>query len=446
MTFTRSAGGPAVDAGVPARPVVIDIAYGHTMIGGVPGPDLTALLNAIDAEVIVADGVSATAEARWHDVFARICGGGGAPVLIGYPSTWGPVRSGVLARAAGSLHPASTFTPRAILIARSHADVTVTRCAVVETTHVPAHRSDPTDPGPPRWDVQRLRRGGGGWVIEASGVLVPSGDGAADAAAVEALIDDGIEAVYVDGADGGDVGAAISLILEYAVAGRIVAVDRRRIARWGAKAAHPVPLDFGDLDAEFLSPPESSRRGRGARRMLGAAAAVMTVLVVVLAVCAWLSQRGEQAPATDRQVTQGRTTVLIPSGWQRTEQGPVSGAPGPAAQSRAVFVAPDDGSRILLIQSPVRSGSTPSSVAVSLRNRIAQRGDDVVSEFSASTLFAGRDVISYREAPASGAPIRWYVLVEHDLQVSLGCQAGTGGDSVDTPCATAVASVRIAPR
>jgi len=52
-------------------------------------------------------------------------------------------------------------------------------------------------------------------------------------------------------------------------------------------------------------------------------------------------------------------------------------------------------------------------------------------------------VISYREAPASGPPVRWYILVDDAVQVSLGCQAGTGTADIDPPCRRAVASVRV---
>ncbi|RKH75687.1 type VII secretion-associated protein, partial [Corallococcus praedator] len=97
------------------------------------------------------------------------------------------------------------------------------------------------------------------------------------------------------------------------------------------------------------------------------------------------------------------------------------------------------------VQNAVRIDSTPTTVATSLRNRLQQSGGDTVSEFSAVTRYADRDVISYRETPGSGAAIRWYVMVSSALQVSVGCQPGTRGESVDAACAAAVGSVTIAP-
>ena len=217
---------------------------------------------------------------------------------------------------------------------------------------------------------------------------------------------------------------AIDVISDHAVAGRVVAVDRALLARRGAEPLGLLPLDFTYLDAASGVPTAQSSMWHGSRRRLLMAAAFIAVIVVAAVTIVGISLRSADTPPGDRPVTQGRTTLMIPSQWHRNEQTVTRSTAGSGSlgQSRTVFVAPDDGSRILLIQSPVRSGSTSASVAVSLRNRIVQRGDDVVSEFSASTRFAGRDVISYREAPASGAPIRWYVLVEHDLQVSVGCQ------------------------
>ncbi|MFZ2509654.1 MAG: type VII secretion-associated protein, partial [Gordonia sp. (in: high G+C Gram-positive bacteria)] len=74
---------------------------------------------------------------------------------------------------------------------------------------------------------------------------------------------------------------------------------------------------------------------------------------------------------------------------------------------------------------------------------ISQRGDDVVVEFSADAVYGGRQVISYREAPASGAAIAWYVLVDGTTQISVGCQAGTGPAPIDPPCQAAVTSISV---
>lgn len=452
---------PTVDpppSGPPAepstRPLVVDLAYGDVTIGIGAGPDVRALLDGIDAEQLVTGTALVPAEQRWAEFFATATRSAGRrPLLVGYPSAWGTVRSGVLRRASRAVSGQVTFEPRAVLIARSHADVTVTRCVVIETTHLPTYlaATRPDAPHRRRWDVQRLRRGPHGWEIERSGVLVTVGCEHTDAAAVDAVLDDRVEAVYVDGGDQTEVASAVELIAEHAVIGRVVGVDRRLIGRWGAAttatgARDPAPGPAGATPAALVSPADPAGHHASRHRWWWASGAVLALTVIVTAMLVGLVQREPPVAPESGPVTVGRTTLTVPADWHRADPPAPGTASPPPTQSRTVFVAPDDGARILLVQSPVRAGSTQASVASSLRNRIGQRGDDVVSEFSPSTRFAGRDVISYREAPVSGAPIRWYVLVDHDLQVSIGCQTGTGGVPVDPACADAVAHARIVRR
>jgi type VII secretion-associated protein (TIGR03931 family) len=174
-----------------------------------------------------------------------------------------------------------------------------------------------------------------------------------------------------------------------------------------------------------------------------AAAALAVVVAVVAVIAVAVVRDGSRTPvaAVDRQAQVGRVSLVVPADWRQSSE--------PAAEgvvSRTTFAAPQDDRRIILLQNAVRSTSTLSSVAGSLRNRIDQRGDDVVQEFSASTRYAGREVISYREVPVSGGAIRWYLLVATGLQVSVGCQAGSAGESIDEQCVVAVGSVRIADR
>ncbi|MGW0037104.1 type VII secretion-associated protein [Gordonia sp. NPDC003376] len=416
-----------------ARPVVIDLGYGRTRIGDVPGPDLTGLMDAIDADRIVVGGVPVVVEQQWTEIFTLWSTTCGASLIIGHPSTWGAVRAGVLRRAAARVASGIEIVPRVVLIARSHTDTTVSRCAVVETTHVPGY----PDGSVPTWDVQRLRRSGGDWAIEASAVVTLAETGA-DRTEVESAVDDGIEVVFVDGTNPGERAAAADVIGHHTVAGRILEVDPGLISRWGGRTRRA--SSGADLVSDPAAEPAASRR----LRWIWVAAACATAVAALAAAVGIRQHDGPSAPRID-QVTVGRTTLTVPGGWHRSDPPAPSGATGSGTQTRTVFTAGDDGTRILLVQSPVRAGSTAATVATSLHNRIRQRGDDVVTEFSPSTRYAGRDVISYREAPVSGAPIRWYVLVDDDLQVSVGCQGGTGAETVDGPCAEAVASVRIGP-
>ncbi|MDS1112380.1 type VII secretion-associated protein [Gordonia westfalica] len=425
------------------RPTVVDLAYGRIRIfdpaTGIRNPELDVrpLLDAVDEMTVVADGRRHHLRQAWQMAFADLRLLGSAepdrPLIVGYPSTWGHRRASSLAD-VGERVPL-TLLPRAVLIARSHTDITVQRCAVVETTHIPEPPDDPARPRPAAWDVQILRRHPEGWAVERSGVVEP-GERAAEGLSI---VDDAVEAVFVDGEDPREVSAAIELIAAHAIAGRVVQVDRDLLVRLGRRtggtADDAVPV-VGDP-----APPEPDVSTRRSRRVL-AGAAIAAVLVVAGAFAVGWWQRDDPAPAT-AEVAVGRATLAVPGDWRHTAQDTPSDTTDDPTTTRAVFVSPDDGRRIVAVLTELRDGSTRQSVGISLRNRIDQRGDDVVTEFSADTRYAGRDVISYREAPASGSAIRWYVIVDDGLQVSIGCQAGTAAESVDDECVRTVRSVRV---
>ncbi|MFW0796136.1 type VII secretion-associated protein [Gordonia sp. CPCC 205515] len=423
------------------RPTVIDLAYGRMDRDGA-AVDVTDLLNAADATTVQLDGVVRHTDHAWRDVW-RDLGlpetdeHGPHPVIIGHPSTWGRPRTAVLARSTADLGVPTTVVPRALLIARSHTDLAVQRCAVVETTHRPEPPSDPARPPQTWWDVTRLRRTSAGWEVEDSDILEPDATDLGDR--VEEVIADSVEMVLVDGTDPAQNTHAVDVLTTHALAGRVLPVDRAIVRRYGWRTGRPEGSDDHGAPPPVAAPPAPPRRF--ARYWIPAAGAIAVLIAVVAGVVGFLQRDDDPAEHTQR-VAVGRTSLEVPADWRRSELG--SGQAS-SASSRTVFADPATGRRILVVQSQVRADSSLASVATSLNNRIRQRGDDVVTEFSPSTRFMGRDVISYREAPASGSAIRWYVLVEDGLQVSIGCQNGDEGESVDAECATAVESVRIVP-
>ncbi|MDJ0452667.1 type VII secretion-associated protein [Gordonia amicalis] len=429
------------------RPTVVDLAFGQPRIWDpftglrCPDRDLRPLLLAVDEMTVVLDGRRRHLRQAWQQAFDEMgvhASDPGRPLIVGHPSTWGHRRASSLADAGGRRAGQAPLTllPRAVLIARSHADITVRRCAVVETTHLPEPPHDPARPRPAAWDVQIVRRHPQGWDIERSGVIEP-GDREAEGLSI---IDDAVEAVFVDGDDPREVAAATELVAAHAIAGRVVPVDRDLLVRLGRRTGGVADDAVPVADGPAMPAPDASRR-RSRRVLAGAAAAAVVVVAVAFGVGWW--QRDDPAPAA-AEVAVGRATLSVPGNWRESGQDTPSGdTTDDPTTTRAVFVSADDGRRIIAVLTELRDGSTRQSVATSLRNRIDQRGDDVVTEFSADTRYAGRDVISYREAPASGSAIRWYVIVDDGLQVSIGCQAGTAAESVDRECAEAVRSVRV---
>lgn len=430
------------------RPTVVDLAYGGLRLSDGRSVDVGDLLDAVDSATVAVGGSRMFIDQAWRDVWHHLGlpdrgPDGPVPVVIGHPSTWGRLRTAALARSVVQMGVSVELVPRAVLIARSLSDGTMQRCAVVETTHVPTVPHDPARPRAETWDVARLRRTAAGWQIEATDVLAPGADDIA--AQTESIIDDSVEAVFVDGADPADRARAREIVGAHVLAGRVVDVDRTLVRRYGWRIGRPLSDTerFGAHGPATSVPGPTRGDHRISRRAVWAAGVVAALIAAVAVVVGVVQVQPEVA--VEETVTVGRTTLVVPADWRRSELSTSDGQNG-AQTSRTVFVDPDTGGRLLLVQSAVRSDSTLESVARSLGNRIRQRGDDVVTEFSPSTRYTGRDVISYRETPASGSAIRWYVQVADGLQVSVGCQDGASGEPVDAECARAVSSVRIGPR
>lgn len=429
------------------RPTVVDLAYGDLRLSDGRGADVGELLEAVDSATVVIGGSRIFAEQAWRDVWAHLGlpdrgPDGPVPMVVGHPSTWGSLRTAALARSLPPMPAPVELVARAVLIARSHCDGAMQRCAVVETTHVPAPPHDPARSVVVNWDVARLRRTATGWSVEATDVLAPDADDIAER--TESIVDDSVEAVFVDGADPAERDRAREVVGTHALAGRVVDVDRALIGRYGWRTGRPQSETgrYGTAGPIAPEPVAAGGTDRTSRRAVWAAGVVALVIAIV-AVAVGVAQVGPDDPA-ENTVALGRTTIVVPADWRRSDLGSADGQAG-MQTTRTVFADPDTGRRLLVVQSEVRSDSTLDSVARSLGNRIRQRGDDVVTEFSPSTRFMGRDVISYRETPASGSAIRWYVQVADGLQVSVGCQDGSAGESVEAECSRAVSTIRIEP-
>lgn len=310
------------------------------------------------------------------------------------------------------------MTSRALLIAGSHADAAVGTCAVITELAVPGE--DPEEPTG-LWWARLVARTGPGWTITAA--AAGENDDPAEAIDLAARAD----AVFVDVPDSGLVSA-----LRIGVPGKpLVSVDAGLVAAHGHRWRGPARIEFG-----FNDPPEVPPR-RGAAIVLGAVLVVAVLLGAVGAIARWPRADGAAAPML---AAIGPAQLRIPAGWERTE---LSGERADDGRGqRAVFADPADGRRLIVVVTALRDGADRASVATSLANRIAQRGDAVVVEFAADATYGGRPVIAYRETPASGAALRWYIVVEPGMQISVGCQDGSGPEGIDEPCRAAVASVR----
>ncbi|MGY0503302.1 type VII secretion-associated protein [Nocardia sp. FBN12] len=166
-----------------------------------------------------------------------------------------------------------------------------------------------------------------------------------------------------------------------------------------------------------------------------ATAAVATTTVAPTTVTpAPTSSKPKPRPSTE---TVGRVVVEVPAGWHRTT----------ATDARADLV-PDDAARhrITITQKPVTPGAGYDEVAADLAAQIAKKPAGTVTEVRRDVVLAGRPGLSYEERPADGSTVRWQVLVEHGVQVSIGCQyAENGWAGVMSACEQVVGAVRVDP-
>ncbi|WP_328857510.1 type VII secretion-associated protein [Williamsia herbipolensis] len=410
------------------RSPVVDVAYARLEVGGRPGVRVGTLIESIDSDHVQLHGAPRGIGDAWAQAFGDVVGPHLPQSLtIAHPTTWGSRRAGIVidgartvvarAAAATTVHAA----PRAVLVAATHLEPSARVCVVAET-----HDG--------RLDVHRITRDDDGWHVARTDVL----DDPSDPAVVGELVDDTVEAILVDGDNRDRLAAAIRLFEDATPTGRVAAVERALIHRFGGEVLPSSPPP--------RPPDTTAARGPSRRALVVGAVAVGVVIAAVVAGTVAFGGSDDTpsvtaAPATSVRADVGRVSMVVPVDWRRTSDA----VDDTGAIPFTTFAARTDDRRIIVVQNAVRIDSTPTTVATSLRNRLRQSGGDTVSEFSAVTRYADRDVISYRETPGSGAAIRWYVMVSAALQVSVGCQPGTRGESVDDACAAAVGSVTIAP-
>ncbi|MFI2232444.1 type VII secretion-associated protein [Nocardia testacea] len=133
-------------------------------------------------------------------------------------------------------------------------------------------------------------------------------------------------------------------------------------------------------------------------------------------------------PASDPvPVTFGALRLTIPAGWRDQDASAGSG-------QRLVLV-PEAGlrARITVTQQRVTADVGYERIAADLEAQIASRPAGSVSPIRRDVVFAGRPGLAYSEHPEDGSTVDWHVIVEHSIQISIGCQYQTGGQDSITP-------------
>ena len=186
--------------------------------------------------------------------------------------------------------------------------------------------------------------------------------------------------------------------------------------------------------------PSESRYTEGAgrgHRHHWVLALVVLLIIGVLGVLA-LARRGAPAggdvPTTF--LVEGRVALEVPAQWP-TER--VVAGPGSA---RVQVTSPSDPEMALHVTQSRVAITTLSATAEALKHAIDAEPTGVFVDFNPASNSAGRAAVTYREV-RSGHDIRWTVLVDKAVRISIGCQSRHGhNDVMRQVCELAVRSAR----
>jgi type VII secretion-associated protein (TIGR03931 family) len=215
---------------------------------------------------------------------------------------------------------------------------------------------------------------------------------------------------------------------------RPVEIDDDRLARLARRSSNP--------QAQHEQP--SPRHGgdaaavRSRARMFGWLAAAAVLLAATVPAMAVVGRHGvppvSAAPTTF--LVEGRVALTVPADWpaQRVVSGPGS--------ARIQVTSPSDSEVALHItQSPIPAEAL-SATADQLKRAIDAEPAGVFVDFNPSGITAGRPAVTYREVRA-GHHVRWTVLVDGSIRISVGCQSRPGAEeAVHDVCEQAVRSAR----
>lgn len=163
-----------------------------------------------------------------------------------------------------------------------------------------------------------------------------------------------------------------------------------------------------------VAAPAGGARRRSRRVRIGLAAAAVLVLALGGA-AVWLLPRDDS-----RRLQVQLASLEVPEGWSVQSE-------SSDGELERVVVSPDGSAgapRLRLEQQPLSPGSSLDAVATTLRAQIdelAAGGDTTFGELESGVRYGEREVLRYTESQPDGSTVDWYVVVERDLQLSVGC-------------------------
>jgi type VII secretion-associated protein (TIGR03931 family) len=208
-------------------------------------------------------------------------------------------------------------------------------------------------------------------------------------------------------------------------------------------------------DAGVVAAPErATDRGRSAQRLLPAvpaprrrpvraavlAGAAAVAVVTLLAIGRLVAPAAEAVPAG--VLVQYGYRLDVPVGWEHT-----GGQPEHRRVLLTPLTAPDGSDMIAVERSPLGydTAAEPERAQAELRAAFdaAVAGGSALFGYDPGAWFAGRAVTAYREEEPDRTVVDWFVVLDGDAQLSVGCRhTAAGAEAVRAACAAVVASVR----
>ncbi|GAB2626731.1 type VII secretion-associated protein [Prescottella soli] len=351
-----------------------------------------------------------------------------AAVTVTYPSHWGSFRRGVLESAARRFAHTVSLVPVALAVPAPEgcARWVVLECAPLWTAASLVERGDR---GEPAVVACELASDTGSLDLRDHPDRVVVLDRLVRTVAGEQPV----EVVLVSGAEDPELAKTLTAGIESTV---VVVADVDLVRR--PTAAAVAPDEGNEAAAAWLDhAPTTPRRGQG-RTVLATVGVLVVAAVVGTALAVWqpwTRTRVSDVAEPLRRFEIGPVSVQLPDRWS------------PEIKPGRLDLTPTgvSGRRIVLVPTDVAAGSDQAEVARALARRIGDRGPDgPFSEFDPDAEFAGRRGISYVESPDDRSRVRWHVLVEDGVQVSVGCQFRDGEwDALAADCEQAVRSVEV---
>jgi type VII secretion-associated protein (TIGR03931 family) len=371
--------------------------------------------DSIDDPVTLVDLRPVAVESLWRMVLGSTDCGNPERAIVVHPSWWAPRRIDVVGAAAQVLAGEVVMRPRSWLLSQACprqsqrttvvAEITDCFVAIIGTTAVAESRR-----GEPQRVVEAVVRS----VLEmtsdvTAAAVIDAPSTVAGAGGLSAMIADGLQA-------SGRIGT-------------VLVVDDARLK---TSAVQVIQGDDSNC--------ESHVAGRDYRRHWALALAVL-LAVAVLGVLGALASARRGAPVDDGGVpttflVEGRVALEVPAQWptQRVVAGPGS--------ARVQVTSPSDPEMLLHVTQSRVALEALSATAESLKQAIDAEPTGVFVDFNPAGSVAGRPVVSYREV-RPGHDIRWNVLVDKAVRISIGCQSPHGHeDAMRQVCELAVRSAR----